>query len=113
MLWEISEGRRVKPTSEIYRPGDLLPYTLRGISRKYALLLGQCTILMKKVFQSSVINVKQPHGKLFEKVLTLLFNLQRQNIFKYTYIYIFLNIPTYVYFEYTYIMSYILYVSIF
>jgi hypothetical protein len=42
MLLEISEGRRVKPTSEIYRPGDLLPYTLRGISRKYALLLEQC-----------------------------------------------------------------------
>jgi hypothetical protein len=43
MLWEISEGRRVKPPLEIYRPGDLLPYTLRGISRKCALLLGQCT----------------------------------------------------------------------
>jgi hypothetical protein len=40
---EISEGSRVKPPSEIYRPGDLLPYTLRGISRKCALLLGQCT----------------------------------------------------------------------
>ncbi len=25
MLSEISEGRRVKPPSEIYRPGDLLP----------------------------------------------------------------------------------------
>jgi hypothetical protein len=44
MLKEISEGRGVKPPSEIYRPGDLLPYTLRGISRKYALLLGQCSI---------------------------------------------------------------------
>jgi hypothetical protein len=43
MLWEISEERRVNPPSEIYRPGDLLPYTLRGISRKFALLLGQCT----------------------------------------------------------------------
>jgi hypothetical protein len=43
MLWEISEGRRVKPPSEIYRPGDLLPYTLRIISRKCALLLGQCS----------------------------------------------------------------------
>jgi hypothetical protein len=43
MLWEISEGRRVKPPSEIYRPGDLLPYTLQGISWKCALLLGQCT----------------------------------------------------------------------
>ncbi len=42
MLLEISERRRVKPPSEIYRPGDLLPYTLRGISRKFALLLGQC-----------------------------------------------------------------------
>jgi hypothetical protein len=42
MFSEISEGRRVKPCSEIYRPGDLLPYTLRGISRKYALLLGHC-----------------------------------------------------------------------
>jgi hypothetical protein len=37
MLWEISEGRRVNPPSEIYRPGDLLPYTLRVISRKCAL----------------------------------------------------------------------------
>ncbi len=43
MLWKISEGRRVKRPSEIYRPGDLLPYTLRGISRKCALLLEQCT----------------------------------------------------------------------
>jgi hypothetical protein len=42
MLSEISEGRRVKPPWGIYWPGDLLPYTLRGISRKYALLLGQC-----------------------------------------------------------------------
>jgi hypothetical protein len=42
MLEEISEGRRVKPPSEIYRPGDLLPYTLRGISQKYSILLGQC-----------------------------------------------------------------------
>jgi hypothetical protein len=42
MLLEISKWRRVKPPSEIYRPGNLLPYTLRGISRKYALLLGQC-----------------------------------------------------------------------
>ncbi len=41
MLLEISEGRRVKPPLEIYRPGDLLPYTLRGITWKYALLLGQ------------------------------------------------------------------------
>jgi hypothetical protein len=41
MLSEISEGRRVKPPSEIYRPGDVLPYTLRGISRKSALFLGQ------------------------------------------------------------------------
>jgi hypothetical protein len=39
---EISKGRRVKPPSEIYWPEDLLPYTLQGISRKYALLLGQC-----------------------------------------------------------------------
>jgi hypothetical protein len=38
MLLEISEGRRVQPPSEVYRPGDLLPYTLQGISRKYALL---------------------------------------------------------------------------
>ncbi len=37
MLSEISEGRRFKPPSEIYRPGDLLPYTLRGITWKYAL----------------------------------------------------------------------------
>jgi hypothetical protein len=42
MLSEISKGRRVKPTSEIYWPGDLLPYTLQGITQKYALLLGQC-----------------------------------------------------------------------
>ncbi len=43
MLSEISQGTRVKLPSEIYRPGDLLPYTLRGIFRKYALLLRQCT----------------------------------------------------------------------
>jgi hypothetical protein len=43
MLWEISEERRVNPPSEIYQPGDLLLYTLRGISRKFALLLGQCS----------------------------------------------------------------------
>ncbi len=42
MLSEISKGRRIKPPSEIYRPGDLLPYTLREIIWKYALLLGQC-----------------------------------------------------------------------
>jgi hypothetical protein len=30
MFLEISEGRRVKPALEIYRAGDLLPYTLRG-----------------------------------------------------------------------------------
>jgi hypothetical protein len=42
MLSEISKERRVKQPSEIYRPGDLLPNTLRGISRKYALLLEQC-----------------------------------------------------------------------
>jgi hypothetical protein len=47
MLWEISEGRRVKPPSEIYRPGDFLPYTLRGISRKCALLLGQCSVIIR------------------------------------------------------------------
>jgi hypothetical protein len=46
MLWEISEGRRVKPSSEIYRPGDLLPYTLQVISRKCALLLGQCVAIL-------------------------------------------------------------------
>jgi hypothetical protein len=53
---EISEGSRVKCYRKFpkieglnrlrkknYWPGDLLPYTLRGISRKYALLLGQCT----------------------------------------------------------------------
>jgi hypothetical protein len=45
MFTEISEWRRVKPPSEIYRPGDLLPYTLRGISQKYAILLGQCTVV--------------------------------------------------------------------
>ncbi len=28
---------------EIYPPGDLLSYTLRGITQKFALLLGQCT----------------------------------------------------------------------
>jgi hypothetical protein len=44
MLSEILEGRRVKPPLEIYRPGDLLPYTLRGITRKYMLLLGQCML---------------------------------------------------------------------
>jgi hypothetical protein len=44
MLWEISEERRVNPSSEIYLPGDLLPYTLRGISRKFALLLGKCRL---------------------------------------------------------------------
>jgi hypothetical protein len=42
MLSEISERRRVKPPSESYQPEDLLPYTVRGITRKYALLLGQC-----------------------------------------------------------------------
>ncbi len=42
MISEISEGRRVKPPSEIFRPGNLLPYTLPVISRKYALFLGQC-----------------------------------------------------------------------
>jgi hypothetical protein len=30
MLSEISEGRRVKPPSEIYRPGDLLTYTVQS-----------------------------------------------------------------------------------
>jgi hypothetical protein len=35
-------GSRIKLPSDIYRPGDLLSYTLRGISRKYVLLLGQC-----------------------------------------------------------------------
>ncbi len=29
--------------NHLYRPGDLLPYTHRGITRKYALLLGLCT----------------------------------------------------------------------
>jgi hypothetical protein len=48
MLWEISEGRRVKPPSEIYWPGYFPPYTLRGISRKCALLLGQCSTLLSK-----------------------------------------------------------------
>ncbi len=48
MLSEISEGRRVNPTLEIYRPGDLLPYTLGGISWKYALLLGQYTVKWPK-----------------------------------------------------------------
>jgi hypothetical protein len=45
MFSEISEGRRVKLPSEICWPGDLLPYTLRGITgtRKHALLLGQCS----------------------------------------------------------------------
>jgi hypothetical protein len=52
MLWEISEGRRGKPPSEIYRPGDLLPYTLRGISRKCALLLGQCRSLEQRFSRS-------------------------------------------------------------
>jgi hypothetical protein len=42
MLSEISGRRRVKPPSEIYWPGDLLSYTLGGISQKHALLLGQC-----------------------------------------------------------------------
>jgi hypothetical protein len=41
MLSEISKGRKVKPPSEIYRPGDLLPFTLWGITRNCALLLGQ------------------------------------------------------------------------
>jgi hypothetical protein len=54
MLSEISEGRRVKPSSEIYRLGDLLPYTLQGISQKYALLLGQCT-------ESAVLWVSRTH----------------------------------------------------
>jgi hypothetical protein len=39
---EISEGRRVKSFRK-FPKGEVLPYTLRGISRKYALLLGQCT----------------------------------------------------------------------
>jgi hypothetical protein len=54
MFSEISEWRRVKPPSEIYRPGDLLPYTLRGISRKYALLLGQCKLLQERNFRDIV-----------------------------------------------------------
>ncbi len=44
MFSEISEWRRVKLPSEIYWPGDLLPYTIRGVSRKYALLLGLCSV---------------------------------------------------------------------
>ncbi len=39
MLSEIAEGRRVKPATEIYPPGDLLTYTLPGISLNYELLL--------------------------------------------------------------------------
>ncbi len=46
---EISEGRRVKPSLEIYSRGDLVPYTLRGISQKYALLLGQCSASLDSV----------------------------------------------------------------
>jgi hypothetical protein len=34
MLSEISKGRMVKTPSEIYLPGDLLPYTLGGIILK-------------------------------------------------------------------------------
>jgi hypothetical protein len=42
MLSEISKGRMVEPPSEISRPGDLLPYTLREITQRYALLSGKC-----------------------------------------------------------------------
>ncbi len=42
MLLEISEGRWVKLLLETSPPGDLLLHTLRGITRKSALLLGQC-----------------------------------------------------------------------
>ncbi len=40
---------------EIYRPGDLLPYTLQGISRKYALLLGQCRTAAKDKRRGCVV----------------------------------------------------------
>jgi hypothetical protein len=35
MLSEISKGRRVKLPSKIYLAGELLPYTLQGITQKY------------------------------------------------------------------------------
>jgi hypothetical protein len=40
MLSEISEAMRVKMPSEICLPGDLLPYTLRRITRKFCPAFG-------------------------------------------------------------------------
>jgi hypothetical protein len=65
MLLGLSEGRKVKPPSEIYLPGDLLPYTLSGIPRKYALLLGQCVCIRREHKNKHIVIAS--HGVVYEE----------------------------------------------
>jgi hypothetical protein len=75
MFSEMSEKRRVKTPLEIYPSGDLLPYTLRGITQKFALLLGQCVHLQS--IHQVLYQLESGHGNT-PPWLFLIIKLSRQ-----------------------------------